>query len=78
MEGIAGVVDSSHTSPAGRNYAAAREQMIAETSAARLLAAGVRHSGSMRTVCVRFVSLWKSATAMTRVWSRRRSSMLVE
>ena len=34
MEGIAGVVDSSHTSSAGRNYAAAREQMIAEANAA--------------------------------------------
>lgn len=34
MEGVAGVVDSSHTSSAGRNYAAAREQMIAETNAA--------------------------------------------
>ena len=34
MEGLAGVVDSSHTSSAGRNYAAARDQMIAEANAA--------------------------------------------
>ena len=34
MEGVAGVVDSSHTSPMGRNYAAAREQMVAEANAA--------------------------------------------
>ncbi len=34
LEGIAGVVDSSHTSSGGRNYAAARDQMIAETNAA--------------------------------------------
>jgi len=34
MEGIAGVVDSTHTSSGGRNYAAAREQMIGETNAA--------------------------------------------
>lgn len=34
LEGIAGVVDASHTSSSGRNYAAAREQMIAETNAA--------------------------------------------
>ena len=34
MEGLAGVVDLSHTSSAGRNYAAARDQMIAEANAA--------------------------------------------
>jgi D-amino peptidase len=34
LEGIAGVVDATHTSSAGRNHAAAREQMIAETNAA--------------------------------------------
>ncbi len=34
MEGIAGVVDATQTSSSGRNYAAAREQMIAETNAA--------------------------------------------
>jgi D-amino peptidase len=34
MEGVAGVVNDSHTSSGGRNYAAAREQVIAETNAA--------------------------------------------
>ncbi|MGD8817974.1 MAG: M55 family metallopeptidase [Acidobacteriota bacterium] len=34
MEGVAGVVSENQTSSSGRNYAAARTQMIAETNAA--------------------------------------------